>query len=394
MNSLKILIFTLLVTSVPGWATTKVEFDSMVLSGMLPLEGVRSSGSLKQLYNSPQSLFNWRSKPHMAGFFAQAVPQAEKTKGLIYLFGGPDVLFPQIIFPNFERMLLVGLEPPWQLDDVSRLSNQTIAEKISAIANAYGNAIKNSYFITSHMAKDLADKGSTTIIATGLAVQNFRVLSIDEISLDKSGEVVSRNQGDIAGVRIRFERPNKSVAEIFYFQFDLSDQNISRRPQFSEFIRRHNFDSAFYKAASFVSHLPNFKIINSLVLNTTSLVIQADDGIPYFDVLTHAKASNSWQLDLYGLYTPPHKMFGMKYQPQLKTLFAQTICWQGEEKDRELWQRVWSSGACEESGPIPFKSVRWNGYIPFRFGYGAVSGPDTLSWGEKTKFGTLMILSK
>lgn len=373
--------------------TTKVDYDAMVLAGVIAHNESQNHESLKQQYGAPQSLFNWQSKPRMAQFFYEAVPKAQKTKGLIYLFGGPDILFPQIIFPNFERLLLIGLEPAGQLDDVTRMSSLQLDEKIRDIARAYRNSLRNSYFVTSQMAKDLADKGTATMIAVGLAVQNFQILSLDEVSLNRTGEVVGQGLGEVAGIRLRFRRPNLSTAEVFYFQYDLSDENMVRRPELSEFIRRTRFDSAFYKAASYVSHLPNFKRINSLVLNTVSLIVQADDGMPFED-LARAAHSQPWDLDLYGMYTPPHELFGVKPQARLKTLYAQTICWQGQPADQELWRRVWNSGACNENAPIPFKSVQWRGYLPFRFGYGAVTGPEILTWTDKPKFSNLMILSK
>jgi len=386
-----VIVLVAALSTVPALAHP--DHDAKILAGVEMLPGTPTSTSLKQLYSAKNSLFQDSNLAQMKSFFFENLPGASRTRGLIYLFGGPDVLFPQVLFPNYQKLLLVGLEPPGQLDDVATLSSKQLSMKINDIAKAYANSLKNSYFITTYMAKDLADKGSTTIIATGLAVLGYELLSIDAVSLSKDGSLLKDSSGGVKGVHIAFRRDNGSKGEVFYFQCDLSDQNMSRQPELFAFIRRENFDSAFYKAASFVSHLPNFRRINDLVLSQASLLVQADDGIPFNFIREHKEASH-FTLKLYGLYTPPHKMFGVGTQASLKTLYGQEICTSGSPEDRELWQRVWGTEACARQTDTAFKSVSWSDYLPFRFGYAAVSGPDVLSWFEKPKFGTLQVFSK
>ncbi|PIU00456.1 MAG: hypothetical protein COT74_05885 [Bdellovibrionales bacterium CG10_big_fil_rev_8_21_14_0_10_45_34] len=353
-----------------------------------------SSNTLISLKNGSRSLFAEKNFSAMEDFAAEHLPEGQQTRNLIYLFGGPDVLFPQVLFPNYEKLLLVGLEPPGDLPNLAQLEDVQIQQKISEIARAYRNSLNNSYFITSHMAKDLAELGTTTMIATGLVALGFELLDIEKVGLSVLGEVVSEpttTGGSPVGVLVRFRRPNGSIAEVYYFRFDLSDGSLNARPHLREFITQKGFDSAFYKAASYVSSNINFGRINELVLNQAKLLVQADDGIP-FDTI--AKRASDWSLRLYGVYTKPHSMFGVKFQKSLQELFGHQICDAAPEEAQNLWFKLWNEEACDSKYESMFLNANWHGYLPFRFGYAAVSGPNIVNWNEKIKFGTLMVFSK
>lgn len=364
-----------------------------ILAGLEPVEGVGKVATLSQAYVDSRSLMRADNARLMREFFASRVPQTQKAERVIYLFGGPDVLYPQVAFPNFKTLLLVGLEPAGDLPDPSAYPRAELGRKIGEVARAYTASLQRSYFITSSMAKDLVDHGTTTIIATGLVVQGFEILSVQKVSLDVNGVVQAGEEHATRGVRLQFRRPDGSAAEVLYFRFNLADENMARRPELGSYIRKQQFDTAFYKAASFVSHNANFKAINSQVLGQARLLVQADDGIPY-SALAAAGRAPGWAVELYGLYTPPSKVFEIPAQPALRALYGKAVCADGNEQARALWERVWATGPCSEESHHGFRSVRWAGYLPFRFGYAAVIGPPILPAEEMRKFGTLMVLQR
>lgn len=381
----------LLLASTVAWANPNQH--ARVLAGMEPVEGVGKVQGLQQAFGDSRSLLRTDNARTMRDFFATRVPSTLKAERVVYLFGGPDVLYAQVAFPNFKTLLLVGLEPPGDLPNPASFTPAELAQKIGDISRAYTASLQRSYFITSNMAKDLVDYGTTTIIATGLAVQGFDILSVQRVSLNAEGVVQADGDNPTRGVRIQFRRPDGSVAEVLYFRFNLADEHMAKRPELGRFILKQQFDTAFYKAASFVSHNANFKTINGLVLDQVKLLIQADDGIPYSALAARDRAP-LWSVELYGVYTPPKNIFEIAPQPALRALFGQAICAGGEAGDRELWEKVWLTGACSEEPRSRFRSVRWAGYLPFRFGYAAVIGPALLPPEEMRKFGTLMVLQR
>lgn len=380
----------LLATSV-AWANPNQH--ARVLAGLEAAEGSAGTPALAETFTAGRSLFRPENAQRMRDFFAEQVPRTRKSENVIYLFGGPDVLFPEVIFPNYKTLLLVGLEPAGELPDPSRLTSAERSQKIGDVARAYATALNRSYFVTSAMAKDLVEYGTTTIIATGLAVQGLEILSIQKVSLDAKGIVQGAAEHPTRGVRITFRRKDGSTAEIFYFRFNLADESMAKKPELARFIEQRHFDTAFYKAASFVSHNANFKAINALVLGQASLVVQADDGIPYSALAARAQAPQ-WSVSLYGMYTPPAAIFQIRPQPRLRALYGQAICRGAGPEDQALWEKVWSTTACAEESAATFRSVRWSGYLPFRLGYAAVLGPTVVPAAEMNRLGNLMVLER
>ena len=386
-------LLTVCLALAAGLAWGNPNQHARILAGVEPIEGAEKTQSLARLFRERQSLFRPDNERLMRDFFARQVPRTLKSEGIIYLFGGPDVIYPQVVFPNFKTLLLVGLEREGELPDPTKLTPTERAQRIGEIGRAYSMSLQRSYFITSFMAKDLLEYGTTTIIATGLAAQGHEILGIQRVSLDVEGVVHPHPDNPTRGVRIQFKRPDGGSAEVLYFRFNLSDENMAKNPELARFIRRQPFDTAFYKAASFVSHNANFKSINTLVLDRVSLLLQADDGIPSSALMAKDRAPD-WSFGLYGMYSPPSEVFGVPPQASLKRLFGRAVCRDGTAGDQALWEKLWATGPCVEESASDFKSVKWMGYLPFRFGYAAVIGPRVVPAEEMNKLGTLMVLER
>ena len=101
-----------------------------------------------------------------------------------------------------------------------------------------------------------------------------------------------------------------------------------------------------------------------------------------------------WSLSVYGMYSPPKEIFEIKPQPSLKGFFGKLVCRDGTAADQALWEKLWASSPCIEESPAAFKSAKWMGYLPFRFGYAAAIGPKVVPPDEMSKLGTLMVLQR
>ncbi|WP_375459931.1 hypothetical protein [uncultured Enterovirga sp.] len=336
-----------------------------------------------------RTLFSPKSRAQMSEFFARNLgPASTETRNLLYLFGGPDVLYPNLLFPNVEHLVLVGLERPGQVFSPQDLvQSKTLDATMGRVARAYNALMRLSYYITTAMAKELTEFGTSTMIAVGLAANDFEILAVEPVAIDSAGQLrVSTDRSN--GVRVRFRKPNGREGDVTYFRMDLSDQNLQRNPDFMKFLEGSRFDTAYYKAASFVSSSREFDGLNKFVIGQVKHVVQNDDGIP---LRAFKDTASSWSLRLFGHYTRPHKQFGTSGpQNDLKSTTGAALCRTASKDDKDLWRKLWSDG-CRAKPAYDFAALDWIGPIPFRYGYGAVGGPRT---DDPDRFSTLMVFDR
>lgn len=336
-----------------------------------------------------RTLFSPKSRAQMSEFFARNLgPAGTETRNLLYLFSGPDVVYPNLLFPNLEHLVLVGLERPGQVFSPEALAeSKKLGPMMGRVARAYNALMRLSYYITTAMASELTEFGTSTMIAVGLAANDFEILAVEPVSIDPTGQV-QPSTDKTNGVRVRFRKPNGQGGDVTYFRMDLSDQSLRSNDAFKKFLEGSRFDTAYYKAASFVSSSRDFDGLNKFVITNVKHVVQNDDGIP---LRAFKETAPSWQLRLFGHYTTPHKQFGTSGpQNDVKNTTGAALCRTASKSDKELWEKLWKDG-CRQKGPYDFASVDWVGPVPFRYGYAAVGGPRT---DDADRFSTLMIFDK
>lgn len=358
------------------------------------MAAVWTRSELPYFGNTRRNLFSAESQANIRNFIPRAFGRAhQETQGLIYLFGGADVLFPALFFPNLNRLLLVGLETPGNMPDPEMIGSGELRQYMSQIRNSFSNLMTNSYFITTRMQAEFSRYGTSTMIAVGLVASGFQITNVNYISIDSRGEVSSRGNG-IPGVQVQFRKPNGQTGEVVYLQQDLSDGAIGGRPGFAQYIQNNNFNTALYKAASYVPHLGNFSRVNSLVISKVNTIIQNDDGLP---LRAFAAEAPYWALRTYGIYSRPDRMFGVGVQENLRTLYAAGVCLWGSDSQISTWGYLWNGAdPCDQARrPYSFRSVSWNGALPFHYGYSAISGPDlSASFDDKRVLGLLMVFDR
>lgn len=365
---------------------------ALAVQAAIARSGATTAGAL---FSANRSLFSPNTRLIMRNFFSSQLGAAgQGTRGVLYFFGGPDVVFPDVVFPNYERLLLVGLETPGRMPNpAALLQSGGLAGRVGQISRAFQNISSNSYFITSNMGTDLAEIGTTTMIAVGLVTMGNRLEAVEEISLDRNGGLYS-GAGEVTGVRVAFVRPNGQRADVIYFRFDLSDGNMNARPHLRNFVAANPFDAAYYKAAMYAPHATGFNELNRMVTNKVNLIVQNDDGLPWRIL---REVAPRFSVRLYGQYTIPHSMFQVSPQAELRQAYSGAICASTVREApaaQALLARVPGSGGCAHYNNFGFASLTWEGNVPFHYGYAAISGPKIVEWPQMYLLGNTMILNR
>lgn len=199
---------------------------------------------------------------------------------VFYPFGGPDITYPLLMFPNFEILTLMGLEP------ASPVETYPVSLDNSALNNL-SSLYKRSFFITDQMA-------------TGL--RNVVSLILKQLeNLDASDITVQAIEGRSNAVEITFNYNGKERA-IRYYKAGLDNKQIKKNLELLENLKP--FDVVLFKAASYLPHQRNFSIFRSFMLENAKTFVQDSTGIPY------EYLKDRFELDLHGQYLKPYKFPG------------------------------------------------------------------------------------
>ncbi len=234
---------------------------------------------------------------------------------LIYPFSGPDVLFPEIFFPQTREVFMIGLEPVGSIPafkEVNDIQLDTIFEKYKRAIN---EVIKFSFFMTKKMKVELANKdidGTTPIIMLFLVREGKELLKVEPIVIGNNGEVIVKNNfneiksAKNKGVRFYYNnKGSKEVRQITYISTNLADGTLSVNKELLAFFDKiQNPVCSYVKSASYLMHKDAFSTIRNTLLSKSKYHLQDDSGIPYkfFD-------QKVWKVKLFGTYEKPIKLF-------------------------------------------------------------------------------------
>jgi hypothetical protein len=205
---------------------------------------------------------------------------------VFYPFGGPDVTYPLLMFPDLDTLTLVGLERAVATEaSLAVLDNRAL----SNLSSLY----KRSFFITDQMQSGLTN-------VTPLIVKQLENLGATEIK-------VAPVEAKANAVQIKCMY-NAKERTIHYYKTNLDNNHIDM--QFLKGLNR--IDVAFFKAASYLPHQKNFSLFRRFVLENVQNFVQDSTGVPY----EHLKTS--FDLNLYGQYLKPYKFPGGFEQNSLR----------------------------------------------------------------------------
>lgn len=224
---------------------------------------------------------------------------------IFYPFGGPDILYVSSIFPNASTYVLVGLESVGSIPDLSDSNSNQLLTRLETVLD---EPLRHGYFITKEMR---VAPPVTPILLTSLGLMGADVHSAQLI-----------DAGGYPGVEIQFKANGKSK-KVIYISGNLSNSGFNS--SFQSWLGSCSGSTAYFKAASYLMHNPEFSNVRSWVLGNCKSVLQDDSGIPfgYYD-------ASSWNSTLLGTYDRPIPFFSKWKQPDLAAAYD-SIGGQGPE---------------------------------------------------------------
>ena len=207
---------------------------------------------------------------------------------VFYPFGGPDITYPLLMFPNFEVLTLMGLE------HAKPIENYPVSLDSGALNNL-SSLYKRSFFITDQMASGL---------------RNVVALILKQLeNLDASDIAVQAIEGRSNAVEIKFIY-NGKTRTIRYYRAGLDNNQIEKNLELLENLKP--FDVVLFKAASYLPHQRKFSIFRDFMLENAKTFVQDSTGIPYEDL------KKDFELDLHGQYLKPYKFPGASPQTSFR----------------------------------------------------------------------------
>jgi hypothetical protein len=249
----------------------------------------------------------------------------DTIKTLFYPFSGPDFLFANIMFPNVDKLVLIGLEGPGSVPHIDIASKDSLKDILEMYKVAIEDVIQLSFFRTIDMKNELGNKsidGTAPIIMLFLARAGKEITEVNTMYLDKSGELtkVSESQGKKQATAVEIKYRNKGESKIktvSYLSTNLADPTLSQNVGFMNFLK--NVDNnvvTFVKSATYLMHKSYFSIIRNTCLEKSALILQDDSGIGF-----KFFKKDKWHIQLYGTYSKPIKLFEDFFEPDYLEAF-------------------------------------------------------------------------
>jgi hypothetical protein len=321
-------------SEVPPKATVRIDTlqddIASILAGLMPRKYFRNittkkpwqnyGEDVKQKWEMAENLnlrpiLDWRNK-YLSG------PEIDSSL-IFYPFGGPDLLYVHQLFPNSPNYIVVGLEPPGHCARFDTIHDAFLNEYLEEIKASIYQSFVTGYFITHKIQNELRQKlldGTLPIFYFYLKRTGQEIVSFDMITLDGRGKVIVTGPKERhTGYRIVFKgKDNNRIQTAYYFQFNLSNGNLAKHPEFLQFVRSFGKQTGFVKAASYIMSNENFTTICHYLLDNSDQILQDDSGIPY-----KLFVPESWNVRLFGVYTQTQALFRHKFQPDLKRAFEE-----------------------------------------------------------------------
>lgn len=294
-------------------ASSSANDHALFLAGLR----VSSGGSLSRLQESPvyqehrdRLAEKWRycrkARWEAMQSWARKHLAHQSARGVVrYLFGGPDFLAAHAFFPNARTLVLGGLEPVGAVASPESLAPAALSASLGATRQALSTALFAGYFVTREMNAQLREGnfwGVLPLLYAQLALTGNRILSVE----------MTRPFGS-PGVKISYRRGARAPQTLYYFQ-----ANVANGPECGRFLSwlgSLGEGASYLKAASYLLHGSGFSQVRSFLLETSTLIVEDDSGIPfrYFD-------PNRWKLRVFGEYTQP--IFAGYYQNDFRDAYA------------------------------------------------------------------------
>ncbi|MBI3208401.1 MAG: hypothetical protein HYZ37_05805 [Candidatus Solibacter usitatus] len=268
--------------------------------------------------------------PALRKFQQSAIAAEPFSKGpVFYPFGGPDILTARTFFPNNGTYVLVGLEPPGTVPDVSAARSADLTQYLPGVRQTLGTLLRQSFFITADMAKQVRGQISDGLLLPlliQLSLMRCEILGHQSVSIEADGKVVPRLTRDANfkgsrndGVAVDFQLPTGEIRHLYYFSVNLQDRSFKENTALQAYLKSLQPYTTFFKSASYLPHGWNFTAIRNEVLANSHAIVQDDSGVPYRFI-----DKKAWNVRLYGQYSPPYGIFKNMLQPDLLKAYEES----------------------------------------------------------------------
>ena len=274
-------------------------------------------------------------------YYDKAIPKKEKmshwrrsnldsslTK-LFYPFSGPDFLHADILFPDIDTIVMIGLEPLGELEKLtSNICNPSYRNNLT---NSLYMILNNSFFRTNSMAVNYKEHldGTLPVFLHFFSRNNYDIVNLRKVQINANAQLSYQMNCDSCfnGIEYSVVKNNK-LKTLYYFSENLSDSDylpvgekvnrdgIQKHPEFIQFLRNLNVDITYLKAASYLLHRPYFSTIRDFILEESDMILQDDSGVP----IRYLNNEN-WDATYFGSYNTPIPLFAERYQKELYDIY-------------------------------------------------------------------------
>ena len=277
-------------------ATVSAQFAGFTKSKMLPIS-------------------NWVKENKM-------IPENYTCNTLFYPLAGADFVYADAFFSNVKNYILVGLEKPGYLPNYNQLSNTDLQNYLNQIFNSLDISMKSGFFRTKSMAVQFNQKtvnGTLHSLLFYLARRGNKIRKIRHFILKENAvlKYTSGTEGMFSpGLDIEFLTADNKVKNLYYYNTDLSDENV-KIDNFFNWVSSFGEHHTMLKAASYLNSRDYFSKTRNYILKSSNMVVQDDSGIPYKYFI-----DGSWDVKLYGGYKKVIPLFSSRIQPDMVRAYA------------------------------------------------------------------------
>ncbi len=252
--------------------------------------------------------------------------RVDSAAPLYYVFGGPDFLMANVMFPSAPVYVLTGLEPVGRVPALETLTPAALSLGLNNLRESMSTLPTKSYFITSYMARDFQKtelKGVMPVLYLFLAHTDNHLIDSELIFVDAAGQVKAAPRvippDGVPGIKIVFRNGSRPEPQtLYYLSIDLMPGPLAKKPGFFPFLASFKGATAYLKAASFILHDNTFSATREFLLEHSAAILQDDSGIPF---RSFSKAK--WDFTFFGIYSPATFIPEFKWvtQPDLEAAF-------------------------------------------------------------------------
>jgi len=315
------------------------------IAGMAPEEGATvqkqtENASWKQYAEATEGQWkniNQTKLPKMTNWAKEELKDINKKGGtLFYPFGGADFLHAATFFPEFDQVVMMGLEPIGNMPDFEKIAQKgTLPAYLNSIRRSLVTILEYSFFKTIDMAVDFTGRvtqdvdGTLPVILLFMERTNQRIINYEKVAINPEGKIIkaseSKEKNAYIGTKITYRREANpdEVKTFYYFSVNLSNDaygnlgGLMARKDLKGFIESLDISATYLKSASYLMYNGGFYGIRDLILTKSPYILQDDSGMPLSN-FTNGK----WDLTFFGVYAGPISLFSNRWQQDMKVAYT------------------------------------------------------------------------